>query len=143
MQTFLPYADYSYSAQCLDNKRLNKQLVEVQQILNTLSNPNAKGWKNHPAVKMWKGHELSLALYGAIIYVEYKKRFNQKQHKSGEYILKEYLKPTSSQVLEYPPWLGNKDFHASHRSNLLRKDKKWYGQFGWKEPDNLPYIWPC
>ena len=41
----------------------------------------------------------------------------------------------------YPHWLGYEPFHASHRSNLLRKDAEYYSQFGWTEPDNLPYIW--
>jgi len=41
-----------------------------------------------------------------------------------------------------PLWLGNEELHASHRSNLLRKAPLWYGQFGWTEPDDLPYIWP-
>jgi hypothetical protein len=40
-----------------------------------------------------------------------------------------------------PSWLGNSDFHASHRSNLLRKDPEHYAQFGWTESDNLPYVW--
>ena len=39
-------------------------------------------------------------------------------------------------------WLGNDIFHASHRSNLLRKMPEYYSEFGWKEPDNLPYYWP-
>ena len=43
---------------------------------------------------------------------------------------------------DYPKWLGNEAFHASHRSNLLRKDSIHYGQFGWTEPHNLPYVWP-
>jgi hypothetical protein len=43
---------------------------------------------------------------------------------------------------QYPPWLGDEAFHASHRSNLLRKNPEWYGQFGWTEPDDLPYVWP-
>jgi len=34
-----------------------------------------------------------------------------------------------------------KEIHASHRSNLLRKNFEFYSKFGWKEPDNLPYIW--
>jgi hypothetical protein len=42
----------------------------------------------------------------------------------------------------YPFWLGNEKFHASHRSNLLRKDFKFYSQYGWQEENNLPYIWP-
>lgn len=41
-----------------------------------------------------------------------------------------------------PPWFGREDFHASHRSNLLRKHPDWYRQFGWYEPDDLPYVWP-
>jgi geranylgeranyl diphosphate synthase type I len=39
-------------------------------------------------------------------------------------------------------WLGDKKFHASHRSNLLRKDSKYYSQFKWSEPNNLEYVWP-
>ena len=35
-----------------------------------------------------------------------------------------------------------KKIHASHRSNLLRKDPEFYGKYGWTEPDNLEYIWP-
>lgn len=41
-----------------------------------------------------------------------------------------------------PLWLGNKEFHSAHRSNLLRKDPIHYGQFGWTEPDDFPYVWP-
>ena len=32
--------------------------------------------------------------------------------------------------------------HASHRSNLLRKDATWYEQFDWREGPGLPYVWP-
>ena len=64
MQTFLPYTDFDKSAQVLDNKRLNKQILEGYQILNVLSNPDPKaGWRNHPAVKMWRGHEHGLFGY--------------------------------------------------------------------------------
>jgi len=44
-------------------------------------------------------------------------------------------------TLEYPRWLGDEKLHASHRSNLLRKNPEWYSKFGWKEPNNLPYVW--
>ena len=47
----------------------------------------------------------------------------------------------SQQTINMPPFIGNVDFHSSHRSNLLRKDFKYYSQFGWEEPINLPYIW--
>jgi len=43
---------------------------------------------------------------------------------------------------EMPPWLGDDDFHSSHRANLLRKDSEHYGEFGWQEDSSLPYVWP-
>jgi len=42
----------------------------------------------------------------------------------------------------FPKWFGKKEFHDSHKSNLLRKDKEFYSKFGWKEKDNLDYVWP-
>lgn len=41
-----------------------------------------------------------------------------------------------------PPWMGDERVHASHRSNLLRKEPVFYGQYGWSEPSSLPYFWP-
>jgi len=142
MQTFLPYANFHLSAECLDNKRLNKQIVEVQQILKALTDPNY-GWQNHPAVKMWRGYEFQLCLYGMAMNEKYAFRFNRAvdYHKSGQYITSVYFN-NHNWTDKRPPWLGDVAFHASHRSNLLRKDKDFYSQFGWKEPDNLPYIWP-
>ena len=43
---------------------------------------------------------------------------------------------------DYPPWFGNEKVHASHRSNLLRKDSEFYGKYNWKESPDLPYFWP-
>ena len=64
MQTFLPYSDYKKTFECLDYRRLGKQRVETFQILNVLLNrTNTKGWRNHPATKMWRGYENALKLY--------------------------------------------------------------------------------
>ena len=41
-----------------------------------------------------------------------------------------------------PKWVGNKKFHASHRSNLLRKDQEFYSRFEWEEKSDLDYVWP-
>jgi hypothetical protein len=71
MQTFLPYQSFIQSASCLDMRRLGKQRVETKQILIALSNPNY-GWHNHPAVKMWKGYESTLAYYGYTMCYEWR-----------------------------------------------------------------------
>lgn len=130
MQTFLPYADFSESVKCLDYRRLGKQRVEAMQILNALKDPNY-GWQNHPAVKMWRGYEGALKAYMNICIKEWLRRGYKNNMELARV-------PKS---VKYPPWFGNEKFHASHRSNLLRKDPEWYGQFGWLESPDLPYVW--
>jgi hypothetical protein len=129
MQTFLPYPDFIKSAQCLDYKRLGKQRVECMQLLKALS--QGGGWSNHPAAKMWRGYEPALKVYMAKCIEEWIRRGYRNTM-------------TVPVVSEYvlPPWFGKDDFHASHRSNLLRKDPGFYSKFGWTEGSNLPYIWP-
>lgn len=134
MQTFLPYPSFTESARVLDYRRLGKQRVEAYQILRALTG-ESKGWINHPAVKMWRNYELSIADYGIVICTEWRKRGYRDT-------LLEKFKGYASRPFDDPEWLGNKIFHASHRSNLLRKDPIYYGQFKWEEPNNLPYIWP-
>jgi len=137
MQTFLPYPDFAQSARVLDRQRLGKQRVEALQIMKALV--TGRGWVNHPATKMWRGFECALTEYQLAICDEWVERGYKDTCalKTLELHL-EHCK--ESEVL--PPWLGDEDFHAAHRSNLLRKAPEWYSQFGWTEPDDLPYIWP-
>jgi hypothetical protein len=96
------------------------------------------GWSNHPASKMWRGHEYHLGLYllaGVDVLAERGKDYPDTRAKIEAEMIKH-------QDTGKPWWIGFEQFHASHRSNLLRKNPVWYGQFGWTEPDNLPYYWP-
>jgi hypothetical protein len=64
MQTFVPYADMHESAVVLDNKRLNKQLLEGRQIYSILSSGRTTGgWVRHPAVLMWRNYDNALYAY--------------------------------------------------------------------------------
>ena len=131
MQTFLPFNSIEQTVKCLDWKRLGKQRVEALQILNCLSNKSI-GWKNHPAVKMWKGKEAFLGFYMNACLSEWMIR----GYKNNMILFEE----ASS---ENPPiWFGDDRVHSSHRSNLLRKDSVYYAKFGWSEPADLPYAWP-
>lgn len=134
MQTFLPDKDFEWSAKFLDVKRLGKQRVEVYQLLRVLTGVT-KGWQNHPCCKMWKGHESTLKRYGIVI-CKYWIKLGYKD------TLLEKISNINVPETEPPPWLGNEEFHRSHRSNLLRKDKSHYGKFWDYEPDDLPYVWP-
>ena len=136
MQTFLVYPDFRESARILDYKRLGKQRPECKQIYFANTVPGY-AWSRHPMVVMWAGFEYALLEYAQVICKEWIRRgYNDSLLVEFE----EYQVRHKDTGL--PPWLGNDRFHRSHRSNLLRKDPVFYGQYGWKEPDNLPYYWP-
>jgi len=135
MQTFLPYPDFAESARVLDRLRLGKQRVECLQLLRALLVPGA-GWANHPAAKMWRGYAGALAAYGRAVVAEWTARGYRDT--CGAKI----TELAGAAPVTMPPWLGRPDFHASHRGNLLRKSPEWYGQFGWTESPELPYVWP-
>lgn len=130
MQTFLPYSDFKLSADSIDKKRCFCQLKEAKQILCQLRANNLpdtwviskdyinQRYKNHPAVKMWFGYEELLKLY-----------YNQFldccliKHNIKTVMLK--LEITES-FNKKPFWLGNEQFHRSHRARLIEKSKEFY-----------------
>jgi len=140
MQTFLPVPSFTATAKILDKKRLFKQLVESRQILACLGvnvkkndgTPFKAGWKNHPCCKMWKGYEIALMKYHNDILVECIERGIKTK-------IKPFLISISS--VRLPPFIGNKKFHDSHKSNLLRKKKEYYNKYMWSVPDNIEYVW--
>jgi hypothetical protein len=153
MQTFLPFIEFSQSAKALDNKRLNKQILEGYQILNVLSNddPHA-GWRNHPAVKMWRGHEVALWNY-IFECVEEADRRGIKTDKNVENL--RALRDLVGERWGYglPEWFEDQEalnrVVTTHRSNLYKKDPTYYFDFigavgsEWDKPccDRCNYYW--
>lgn len=134
MQTFLPVPSVTLSAFYLDRQRLGKQRVEALQILRTLQN-RSSGWANHPAVRMWRGHEVALAVYGIAICDEWELRGYVDNCRSKFVV-------AIDGPLVYPSWFGDEAFHLSHRSNLVRKMPEHYRRFWPDVPDDMPYVWP-
>lgn len=131
MQTFLPYPTFQRSVEVLDTRRLGKQRVEALQIYRALT-VSGYGWARHPAVNMWRGYEEALLEYKNTCIHEWIRRgYNNNME----------ISPVPSDII-YPHWLGNEDFHASHRANLLRKEPEYYRQYNWQENPNLEYVWP-
>lgn len=163
MQVFSQSPDFQKIADTLDNKRLNKQKVEIFQILNTLSiGPFQKlngdkwvplsteqyqpfdhfhrktPWYNHPAVKMVKNHEL--------FFIDYALTIAQKCLEKGwkdTLIPKiEFFKQIFKNNTDKPSFWGDERFHNSHKSALLFKNPAYYQKFGWTETPELNYYWP-
>lgn len=161
MQTFVPLtSSFEDIASVLDNQRLNKQALEGWQILMTLleldpqgNHRVPKGWVNHPAVKMWRGHEVALYNYIQAMVAEWKNRgfkstIGDKAHAT---ITRAYQLGLISTPSVPPQWILDsgiyKQVAASHRVALLNKNYEWYSQFGWAEdkgvkPETYDYIWP-
>ena len=129
MQTFLPVSDFKQSFTILDYRRLGKQRVEAKQIINSIL--YGTGWKNHPITKMWTNHVDALKLYHNLCIDEWVSR----GYKNN------MIKFDIASGVTYPSWVGREDLHASHRSNLLRKDQIYYSKFNWRETNDLPYVW--
>ena len=152
MQTFLPFQDFTKSALCLDKRRCLKQVVEAQQILNTLSG-YSNAWKNHPAVRMWRSYEEALKHYYTVFY-----NICSEVHKIQFKKLK--LEQTApNKTFDLPLWLScpevysPDDLHYTHRCNLLRKavindDKKLMEALNSQSVHlddhdiTTPYYWP-
>jgi hypothetical protein len=140
MMSFLPYASFEASAAVLDWRRLNKQRVEALQMLLALTGRSG-AWRNHPATRMWLGHEASLASYALAMSAEW-------VHRGGKDTVAlrvtAIVKEDGLSLVEgpKPPWFGDERLHSSHRSNLLRKKPDHYGLLGWAEQPNQLYYWP-
>jgi hypothetical protein len=152
VQTFLPFPDFSESAQVLDQARLGKQRVEALQVLRAVTLPGY-GWQSHPAIAMWRGHRTALTAYALAI--------------TDEWIAQGHADTVRPQVLEFAPalgdqeagagagasvadlvaadlptWLGDHAVHRSHRSKLVQKEPEWYRSRFPDVPDDLDYVWP-
>ena len=142
MITFVPYPDVVECAKSLDRQRLGKQRVEAYQIWLALmgrgkilpdgtEGPPTKGWRNHPATKMWKGHTCFLAMYCNAMIDEwiaqgYRNFMNKLPHCS---------------CARPPPWWGWPPIHLSHQASLNRKLPSYY-TFPETEYAEWGYVWP-
>ncbi len=149
MQTFLPYPDFAGTARVLDLRRLGKQRVEALQVLRGLTVPG-HGWRRHPAVRMWAGYEEALTRYGLVMCARW--CAEGRSDTCADKLVTDLTDTTGTTVVrgqedlaaagDLPPWLGDEEFHRSHRSALVRKDPEHYRAHFPEVPDDLPYVWP-
>lgn len=150
MQTFLPEADFAESAKRLDRKRLMKQRIENLQVLKSLAGLYASGaWKNHPAVKMWAGHEDWLMLYNEAILKEvFLRGYKDNTHVQFDDIFETHFLGMES---EKPWWLGDFNLHYTHKGRLFEKDPEFYyfyseyadyKEMGYTCCERCNYYWP-
>ena len=133
MQTFLPYQNFEEVAADIDSKRLNKQILECYQILNVLSNPSpTAGWRNHPAVKMWRGYEMALFNYAMTMVSEADARSIKTENNVAN-LQRLRRERGIDWGTTMPLWFFNnkimKRVTTTHKANLYKKAPELYPQF--------------
>ena len=113
------------TAMALDRKRLNKQIIECQQILDALN--GAKAWSNHPCVlqycgyEKWLEHYLScLTLYKNNAGIHAKVCSDLAQMSKPEWHTTEYFDQMKRRLFE------KDDEHYKQWSHLGKSDINWY-----------------
>ena len=145
MQTFLPHINSLDAARALDNKRLNKQILEGYQILKVLSGASPSGaWRNHPAVLMWKGYEHGLWNYiRSMVDVASLRGIKTENNVNNlKELYKQYSKDWGN---EHPNFWRDENkvmrIITTHRANLFKKDPIYYVEYQYAV--NSPYNAPC
>jgi hypothetical protein len=97
-----------------------------------------RGWPHHPATKMWSGCSDALLQYGFVMSVEWVLRGFRDEGTMQWFA----SRMSGCDAPAMPRWLGDTSFHASHRSNLLRKMPEHYRRYWPHDSDDMPYVWP-
>ena len=114
-----------YTAQILDKRRLNKQIIECKQILDAIRG-EGKGWFNHPIVKMYKNHDKWLQIYMWIL--------QEWSLEKSDLLMLMHMNQWC--IDNKPDFLTEEYFHQMKR-RLYTKDKEHYNMWGELEETNI------
>lgn len=115
MQIFLPSPSCLQTARQLDQRRINKQIIEAAQILRAIDG-EGKGWRNHPATRMYSPYKNWLQLYRSCLMV----------YQQGDL---EAASAISRQADAIRPPFVTDDFCRQHARRLYTKAPELYPQF--------------
>ena len=104
------------TAKVLDRRRLNKQIIECQQILDALN--GAKAWSNHPCTLQYRGYEEWLQNYMSCLM----------HYRNGDI---ERAKICSEWCNLEKPSFHTQEYFNNMKARLLEKDELYYSQWSY------------
>jgi hypothetical protein len=131
MQVFVTSKDLRHSASVLDTRRLNKQVIECNQIYSALVGLK-EGWKNHCVTRLWTNYTTALMCFATECHLELKRR-GYNPCNPIKFILFDEIKES-----DIPHFLKESWFTDPMKSHLLAKDTH-YNKFGWSVPIKSGY----
>ena len=128
------------TAQALDRRRLNKQIIECGQILDALN--GAKAWSNHPCVLQYKEHKKWLWLYMTVLAEYYQINHLDWLSDEGKESLKPLMYHWNEKALKLTPPFHTQEYFDQMKRRLFEKDEEYYNQWSdlGKSLDNWYYI---
>ncbi len=115
MQIFTPLPDPYLTAASLDRRRLNKQIIEANIILQRIVQKTG-GWANHPVVKMYTDHLGWLHCYFSCLSL----------YRAGDFNEAHFWAEKANRCR--PPFLTD-EFCDQHKRRLYTKDPERYAQW--------------
>ena len=127
MQVFIVGTPYE-TAEILDVKRLNKQIIENKQIMDAILG-RGKGWFNHPVVKSYKNHFHWLYYYNLCLF----------WYSRGD---KPMAKKMSDKAMAFKPNFHTEEYFNQMKRRLFEKDEEYYKQWSYlgKSLDNWYFV---
>lgn len=116
MQVFIIGTPFE-TAEALDIRRLNKQMIENQQIMDAILG-NGKGWFNHPIVKSYKKHFKWLHYYNLCFF----------WYGRGD---KPMARKMSEQAMAFKPNFHTEEYFNQMKKRLYTKNPLYY--IRWKD----------
>lgn len=126
MQVFVIGTPYE-TAEVLDYKRLNKQIIENGQIMDAILG-NGKGWFNHPIVTSYKKHFLWLYYYNLCLF----------WYKRGD---KPMARRMSKQAMAFKPNFHTEEYLTQMKRRLYSKNKEYYKQYAILGESDCNWYW--
>lgn len=117
MQIFVPFVNTVDTAKILDQRRLNKQIIECRQVLKAIDQ-RKKGekaaWMNHPVTIQYENYTEWLNWYTITLEAVFRKN--------------DFSALLNSEP-KRPPFIGDDSYHKQHRRRLYDKDNNHYDIF--------------
>ena len=104
------------TAKALDNRRLNKQIIECKQILDALN--GAKAWSNHPVVLQYKNHQNWLMQYTFIL----------ESYRNGNLSIANFVNQLIGMI---KPKFHTEEFFSQMKRRLYTKNPHHYSQWSY------------
>lgn len=125
------------TAKALDRRRLNKQIIECQQILDALN--GAKAWSNHPCVLQYIGCEAWLSNYKLVL--DYYRQESITIGEAAKGLCREFADFYNDYCQSIKPPFHTQEYFSQMKRRLYTKNPEHYKQWAYLGKSDVNWYW--